>query len=65
MVCWEAMLNWLFYDKNLQEAVKESTGWTKYNPKTGKNELMEFKVLKDSLQIQYDNNELEHIFYES
>lgn len=65
MVCWEAMLNWLFYDKNLQEAVNESTGWTKYNPKTGKNELIEFTVLKDSLQIQYDNNELEHIIYEN
>lgn len=65
MVCWESILNWLFYNKNLQESINITSGWTRYNPETGKNEYIDFVILKREFQIKYDNNELEHIFYES
>lgn len=65
MVCWESMLNWLFYNKNLQESINISSGWTQHNSETNKEEYIDFVILKPEFQIKYNNNELEHIFYES
>lgn len=63
MVYWEAALNWLYYEKNLPTAIKESTGWTQWNEETGKYEDIPFELLRDPWQKMFDNNELPKIKY--
>ena len=64
MVYWEAALSWLFYEKPLHKAIKESTGWSHYNKETDKYEPMQFKLLRESWQSMYDNKQLPEIYYE-
>ena len=62
MVYWEAILDFIYYGKNLQDAC--TTGWTDFNEETQSYEKMTFVMLKESYQNQYMNNELTNIHYE-
>lgn len=63
MVYWEAILDWMYYGKSLQEA--NTNGWTQYNKETDSYESMEFVSLKEPYQTMYKNKELNNIYYES
>lgn len=65
MVYWEAALYWLYYDKSLQESIKDSMGWTQYNKSTDTYEPIVFKILKEPFQTMYENNELNNCYYEN
>lgn len=63
MVYWEAILDFIYYGKSLQDAC--TTGWTDFNEETQSYEKMTFVMLKEPYQSQYMNNELTNIHYES
>lgn len=58
MVYWEAALYWLYYDKTLNEAIQESTGWSTLNKETGKYEEIPFVILKEPWQTMYLSKQL-------
>lgn len=58
MVYWEAALYWLYYDKSLNEAIQESTGWSSLNKETGQDEEIHFVILKEPWQTMYNNKQL-------
>lgn len=61
---WEAALNWLYFNMSLNEAIKDSTGWTRRNKETGKDEEIQFILLREPWQTLYNNNELPNIYYD-
>lgn len=63
MVYWEAILDWMYYGKSLQEAC--TNGWSQYNKELGEYEQLIFTVLKKPYQTMYNNNELKNWYYES
>lgn len=63
MVYWEAILNWMYYGKSLQEAIKESIGWQNYNKETDSYEDIKFILLREPYQTMYNNNELKNWYY--
>ena len=58
MVYWEAALYWLYYDKTLNEAIQESTGWSTLNEKTEQFEEIPFVILKEPWQTMYLSKQL-------
>lgn len=63
MVYWEAALYWLYYEKTLQDSVKEASGWSDLNKETGKYEEIPFIILQEPWQTDY-NNKLLNFLYE-
>lgn len=63
MVYWEAILDWIYYGKDLQEAC--TTGWTNWNEETQMYETMEFVLLKEPYQTAFKSNTLNNLYYES
>lgn len=63
MVYWEAILDFIYYNKNLQNAC--AAGWSEFNEETQSYEKMTFVILKEPYQTQYINNELTNIYYEN
>ena len=63
MVYWEAILDWIYYDKDLQEAC--TNHWKQYNNETSEYEYLSFRLLKDEYQKKFDNNELKNWYYKN
>lgn len=61
MVYWEAILDWIYYDKDLQEAC--TNHWQQYNNETKEYEYLSFELLKDKYQKKFDNKELKNWYY--
>lgn len=62
MVYWEAILDWMYYGKSLQEAC--TNGWAQYNRELDEYEHLIFTVLKEPYQTMYNNNnELKNWYY--
>lgn len=61
MVYWEAILDWMYYGKSLQEAC--TNGWSQYNRELDEYEHLIFTVLKEPYQTMYSNNELKNWYY--
>lgn len=61
MVYWEAILDWMYYGKNLQEAC--TNGWAQYNKELDEYEHLIFTVLKEPYQTMYNNKELKNWYY--
>lgn len=64
MVYWESALNWLYYGFSLSEAIKNSTGWNKFNKETNEEESIKFVLLREPWQSKYENQTLKDIKYE-
>lgn len=62
MVYWEAILDWIYYDKDLQEACTNQ--WKQYNNETSEYESLSFRLLKDKYQKKFDNKELKNWYYD-
>lgn len=57
---WEAVLDFLYYKKNLQMAVKENTGWYRYN---GDVKIYnEYNLLNEPYQSKYNKEELYEVW---
>lgn len=63
MVYWEAILDWMYYGKSLQEAC--TNGWTEYNKNTDSYEPMKFILLQEPYHTMFENNELNNLYYET
>lgn len=61
MVYWEAILDWMYYGKSLQEAC--TNGWCQYNKELDEYEHLIFTVLKEPYQTMYNNKELKNWYY--
>lgn len=61
MVYWEAILNWIYYNKDLQEAC--TSYWERYNNETGEYEHLSFKLLNNEYQEKFNNKELKNLYY--
>lgn len=61
MVYWEAILDWLYYGKDLQRAC--TTGWSDWNEKTQKWEKVPFVLLKEPYQNLFNKNLLTEVKY--
>lgn len=61
MVYWEAILDWMYYGKSLQEAC--TNGWCQYNKELDEYEHLIFTVLKGPYQTMYNNKELKNWYY--
>lgn len=64
MIYWEAALYWLYYEKTLKEAIKESSGWTEYDKIQKCYIQIKFRILKEPYQTMYNENKLPEIKYE-
>lgn len=62
MVYWEAILDWIYYDKSLQEAC--TNDWVHYNKELDEYEHLIFTILKEPYQTMYNNKELKNWYYE-
>jgi hypothetical protein len=60
---WEAILDWVYYGKDLQEAC--TTGWTNWNEETQMYEKIEFVLLKEPYHTAFKSNALNNLYYES
>ena len=58
MEYWEAVLNYLYFNKTLHQAVEEATGWEHYNKSTGTWEKKKYNFLRKEYQTLYDLNYL-------
>ena len=54
MEYWEAALNYLYFNKTLQQAVEDATGWERYNESTGTWEKKKYNFLRCEYQTLYD-----------
>lgn len=61
-VYWEAILDWMYYGKDLQEAC--TNGWTQYNKETDSYEPMKFVLLREPYHTMFENKELNNLYYE-
>lgn len=61
MVYWEAILDWMYYGKSLQEAC--TNGWCQYNKELDEYEHLIFTVLREPYQTMYNNKELKNWYY--
>lgn len=61
MVYWEAILDWMYYGKSLQEAC--TNNWAQYNKELDEYEHLIFTVLKEPYQTMYNNKELKNWYY--
>ena len=61
MVYWEAILDWMYYGKSLQEAC--TNGWYQYNKELDEYEHLIFTVLREPYQTMYNNKELKNWYY--
>lgn len=62
MVYWEAILDWIYYNKDLQEAC--TNGWSEYNKETDSYEKMKFVLLNEPYQTAFESNALNNWYYE-
>ena len=62
MVYWEAILDWMYYGKSLQEAC--TNDWVQYNKETDSYEKMKFVLLKEPYQTAFESNTLNNLYYE-
>lgn len=58
MEYWEAVLNYLYFNKTLRQAVEDATAWEHYNSSTGKWEKKKYNFLRKEYQTLYDLNYL-------
>lgn len=58
---WEAILDWLYYDKSLGMAIKENTVWYTYVNDT--KVYSKYKLLNQHWQKMYDNGDLPLLKY--
>lgn len=63
MVYWEAALWWIYYNKDLEQSVKRSNGWSQYNEETKEYERFNYSILKDKYQKMFDSGNLPKIIY--
>lgn len=61
MVYWEAILDWMYYGKSLQEAC--TNGWCQYNKELDEYEHLIFTMLREPYQTMYNDKELKNWYY--
>lgn len=59
---WEAVLDWMYYGKDLQKAC--TTGWCDWNKETQTYEKIKFILLREPYQTMFENNELNNLYYD-
>lgn len=65
MEYWESALNWLYFNKDLQDSVEDATGWEHLNPETNTWEKKKYNFLREPYQQDYYDGNLTEIFYGS
>ena len=61
MEYWETILNWMYYDRDLNMAIKESTGWYKFE--NGNKIYNEYELLRRNWQFMYEMGDLPSLKY--
>lgn len=61
MEYWETILSWMYYDKDLNMSIKESTGWYKFE--NGNKIYNEYELLRRNWQFMYEMGDLPSLKY--